>query len=165
MRTRAITDEELDKLCKNLNTRDSLIFRIARFTGLRISDILALKAKKIAPRMEVCEQKTGKTRNVEIPQDLYRDLKKYCRSERRRVNDNVFPVSRQTVWNNASKAAKNLGMKRISAHSCRKAYAIAYAKTNGVYKTQAELQHDNIATTLLYLTPIELYNDEKEVKK
>lgn len=57
MRTKALTDKQLKMLFKVLPPRDVLICKIIRQTGLRISDVLALKKADIAPKITILEQK------------------------------------------------------------------------------------------------------------
>ena len=63
-RTRAITSDELRRLLRRLDDPARLAVRIAADTGLRISDILALRPGDLAERMTVTERKTGKQRTV-----------------------------------------------------------------------------------------------------
>ena len=51
-----------------------LIVRLCMATGLRISDALELKTAKLRRRMTVKEIKTGKSRRVVIPADIYNEM-------------------------------------------------------------------------------------------
>ena len=51
-----------------------LIVRLCMATGLRISDALEIKTAKLRRRMTVKEIKTGKSRRVVIPADIYNEM-------------------------------------------------------------------------------------------
>ena len=63
-RTRPIASAELRALLKVLPDAAALAVRISADTGLRISDVLAIRSGDLAPTMQVTERKTGKARRV-----------------------------------------------------------------------------------------------------
>lgn len=150
MRTRRITDPEREKLRKRLNKSDQLITDIAYQTGLRISDILQLPSDLSSTRISVREQKTGKTRVVHIKASTLRQCKAYA-AKHKNTEGVLFDCDRTTVYRHIRQAAKGLGLENISAHSYRKAYAHAYYMRYGLKATQKEMQHNNIATTCIYV--------------
>jgi integrase len=72
---KTITQRQADELHKYLPTeQDRIITEFAIETGLRISDILNLKAWDLDKIIYVREQKTNKHRAVEIRDELYKKL-------------------------------------------------------------------------------------------
>lgn len=153
MRTKPLTAGMLRQLRKSCSWRDGLILQISYDTGLRISDILSMTSESIAKEMTVKEQKTGKSRKIKISNTTLADLKRYIKAFHRKPQEQIFQVTRQTVFRNIKRQCGFLGHKydNISAHSARKAYAIRYCKKNGLLATQKEMQHSNLATTALYV--------------
>ena len=148
-RTRAITPSELHKLLRRLDDPARLAVRIAADTGLRISDILAIRSDQVARTMRVTERKTGKQRTVTLKPDTLKAAKAYARYSGRYLIDR----DRSTIYRQIRAAAAD--MPHISMHSIRKYYAKRYCAAHGLRATQAELQHDYLSTTLLYVTDLE----------
>lgn len=148
MRTKALTDKQLKMLFKVLPPRDVLICKIIRQTGLRISDVLALKKTDIAPKMTVLEQKTKKKRTVTLTKALVRDCTIYGTTHR---GMKLFNCNRSTFYRSLHRAALRFGWQNVSAHSIRKTYARAYCRKYGVAETQKEMRHNSLSTTLIYL--------------
>ena len=76
MKTEYILRKEVDLILAALTPENRLVMRVARHTGLRISDILCLRPEQLKPHFWVTEQKTGKRRQVGLPESLLSDLKK-----------------------------------------------------------------------------------------
>lgn len=153
MRTRAITDRELRALRLALPWRDGLAMQIMRDTGLRVSDMLRLTVADLErPSIRVVERKTGKLRVVHLRPSTRRELRRYVQG--RPAAAPLIACNRSTLYRSIHDTALRLGMRRISAHSARKAYARAYARKHGAEATRRELRHDSIATTLLYLQDV-----------
>lgn len=126
---------------------------IAVETGLRISDILSLPSE-LSTRMEVKEQKTGKTREVTMSRELLSRATTYHNTDGRPDNGKLFDIGRWTFYKQVTKVAKGLGLEHISAHSFRKTYAYEYYLKHGLKATQEELRHDYASTTLFYVMDI-----------
>ena len=147
---------------ENMSPRLRLAWDVAEETGLRVSDIIKLKAKNIHPGgIVVKESKTGKTRWVFPSDDLVHRLKlaadlgesQYCFPS---PHDPGKPISRDTLGKEIRTLRKNLKIPDefiISMHSARKNYAIdLLKKSNGdVALVQKALRHSKLETTLLYL--------------
>ena len=65
-----IPRDELAHILAALTPANRLALEVSLATGLRIGDVLALKTAKLAQRVTVREQKTGKSRRVYFPGDL-----------------------------------------------------------------------------------------------
>lgn len=154
MRTDAIKTADMSTLFRLLMPSNALVVETALQTGLRVSDVLSLRSDKLRQRMTVREQKTGKSRRVYISADLLRRLQRQAGSVY--VFPNVLDPfrhrCRQTVWKDMKRAAKALRVDYILApHSCRKSFAVDLYRRKGFAAVQKALQHDNPATTMLYL--------------
>lgn len=147
MRTRPITPAELRKLLKLLPDASALAVRISADTGLRISDILAIRSGELAATMRVIERKTGKARRVRLKPATLKAAKAYATHG----HDRLIPHAPSTIYRQVTKAARELGMEHISMHSIRKLYARQYCRAHGLAATQRELQHDYLSTTMLYV--------------
>lgn len=131
-----------------------LALRISLETGLRIDDVLSLRAEQLKGRtLRGVAEKTGKPYKKAISADLARRL---CSLNRQGY---IFPHrtkknahrTRQAVWANMKKAARLLGVELNAApHSARKTYAVELLNDKGIDAVQKELQHDRISTTMLY---------------
>ncbi len=149
MRTRPITPGEYRKLLNRLDERTALAVRISANTGLRVSDVLRLRAEEFRRKMTVTEKKTGKAREIRLPESTYTAVRKYIQANG--ITGEIFPCDRSTIFRHVQKAAKELGFDHVSMHSLRKMYAQNYARKHGLAAAQEELQHKYISTTLLYV--------------
>jgi len=157
-----ITDAQADEIYRRLPKKYKMIFALARETGSRISDILALKIRDIANPMRIYESKTGKIRTHEISDWLYAELRASSdrhgshyifQSTRRGKNKRreKTHVARSTYHRALQRAILNTGYK-ISSHSLRKLYAHAvYAKTQNLQAVQSALGHKYVRDTATYL--------------
>lgn len=147
MRTRPINRTQLQALLDVLPPAAALAIRISADTGLRISDVLAIRASDIAPTMRVMERKTGKQRTVRLSAATLDAALRYAKHG----HDMLIPRNRSTIYRQIRHAADNLGMPHVSMHSVRKYYARQYCRKHGLDATQREMQHDYLSTTLLYV--------------
>jgi integrase len=127
--------------------------RVAIHTGLRIGDVLALRTEQLRGNFWITEQKTGKRRQVGIPQQLLRDLRAAAGQTW------VFPGrdpakhrTRQAVWKDVKRAAKALRLPQNAApHSARKIYAVDLLRRYGdLERVRRALNHDSEIVTLIY---------------
>ena len=77
MRVEYLLDKEVDQVLSALTYPNRLVMRTALATGLRVGDVLALTPDRLKPHFWVTEQKTGKKRQVGLPEPLLSDLKKH----------------------------------------------------------------------------------------
>lgn len=133
-----------------------LALRVSLETGLRIDDVLSLRACQIV-RRTICgtAEKTDKPYKKTISADLAKRLATLTPN----AGGYIFPHrlnsmkhrTRQAVWLNMKKAAALMGVKLNAApHSARKTYAVEMFRDKGLEQTQRELQHDRISTTMIY---------------
>ncbi len=131
------------------------VLRFSLKTGQRIGDVLKIRCDDIrGDVLTIVAQKTSKTSCVDLSREdlllLSRHRKQgnpYCFAGRKLGTHQT----RQAVWADMRKACKLLSVPlHISPHSCRKTYAVGVFHRDGIEAVKEKLQHDNIATTLLY---------------
>lgn len=153
MKTEFLLNREVDNVLAALTPENALVMRVALHTGLRVGDILSLKTDTLKPRFWVTESKTGKRRQVGLPEPLLSDLKKQA------GKDWVFPGrrpgkhrSRQAVWKDVKRAARALRLpQNVGPHSARKVYAVELmAKYGDIDRVSRALNHSSQAVTLIY---------------
>jgi len=161
-KAKLITNEDAEKILSHMTKRhDKLIFRLSIETGLRISDILDLKAWYLDKIMYVREKKTGKIKIVEISDELMSQLQpikdyaiKNCDKERY-----AFPSPRtpkkhlhRSTYHRRLKRAATSACVDCSAHSGRKLYAgNVFRDKKSISEVQKSLNHKYITTTATYL--------------
>ena len=153
MRTEYLFEKEVDNVLAVLTAKNALVMRVALHTGLRVSDVLALRTEQLAPRFWVTESKTGKRRQVGLPQPLLSDLEKQAgevwvfpgRNGRK-------PRTRQAVWKDVKRAAKALRLpQNVAPHSARKVFAVDLLQKYGDFeRVRRALNHGSTAVTLIY---------------
>lgn len=153
MRTEYLLQKEVERVLDLLTYENRLVMRVLLHTGLRISDALQLKPEQLRPNFWVTEQKTGKRRQVGLPEPLLADLRDSADGEW------VFPGSkpgkhrtRQAVWKDVKRAAAALRLTQNAApHSARKVYAVELLKTYGdIDRVRRALNHGGLEVTLIY---------------
>lgn len=153
MKTECMLQREVDLILAALTPGNRLVMRVALHTGLRVGDVLALKSDQLKPHFWVTEKKTGKRRQVGLPEPLLADLKNAAGAEW------VFegrspgkPRTRQAVWKDVKRAARAFRLPaNIAPHSARKVYAAELMERYGdIEKVRRALNHRSEAITLIY---------------
>ena len=75
MRTEYLIQREVEQVLDLLTFDNRLLARLLLHTGLRVGDALRLKPEQLRPNFWITEQKTGKRRQVGIPEPLLSDLR------------------------------------------------------------------------------------------
>ena len=153
MKTEYLLDREVDLILSALTPENRLVMRTALVTGLRVGDVLALKPERLKPHFWVTEQRTGKKRQIGLPEPLLSDLKaqagKYW----------VFPGrdpakhrTRQAVWKDVKRAARAFRLpQNVGPHSARKVYAVELMRKYGdIGRVKRALNHSSESVTLIY---------------
>lgn len=153
MRAEFLLDREVDLILSALTLTNRLVIRTALTTGLRVGDVLTLKPDKLKPHFWVTEQKTGKKRQVGLPEPLLSDLKKHAGKHW------VFPGrdpekhhTRQAVWKDVKRAAAAFRLpQNVTPHSFRKAYAVDLLNKYGdMDRVRRALNHRSESITMIY---------------
>lgn len=167
MRTEYIQAEELRHLLAALTPPNRLALEISLATGLRIGDVLNLRTEQLREakqrRVSVKELKTGKTRRVQLPAELYERAlwmggKLYVFPHR---NDWRRHRTRQAVFKDLKRIARMFRVKaNVAPHSARKVWAVDKCRQTGLKRVQALLNHADEAVTMIYA-----YADEMTARR
>ena len=166
-KTMALTTEQYTEIIQTMkqgfcgcrpNERIATALVLEGNLGLRISDILKLRPCDIIRdgdryRLEVVEQKTGKSRVFTVPLVIQQYIENYCLRNGIRRNDLMFPITERAVQKQLHIVCDYLGYEGISTHSFRKWYATEIYKANGfdIALVQRLLQHSSASTTQRYI--------------
>ena len=156
------------KLAKDGNYKMSLLVAIGCFTGLRISDILALRWKQIlgVPDFTIIEKKTGKRRTIRLNPELQRHIVD-CYNHIQPIGiespilvsqkGTVFSVQRINAILKDLKKKYRLKINHFSCHSLRKTFGRQVYNMNSesselaLVKLMELFNHSSVAITKRYL--------------
>lgn len=153
---------EMEHVFAALTPANRLVCRVCVNTGLRVSDVLALRTDQLANQFWITEAKTKKRRRVNLTRGLLWELQQQA------GDIWVFPSvrdprkhrTRQTVWYDVKRASKAFRLpQNVSPHSLRKVYAVElleHCKGN-TERVQRALNHSDMATTMIYVMAYQLY--------
>lgn len=110
-KTLALTEEQYKEIIDTIRTgflssrpnqRIATALVLEANLGLRISDILQLRLKDIVKdgeryRLDIVEQKTGKSRTFTVPVEIYQYIQQYCIDTEIKSNEAIFPISERAV--------------------------------------------------------------------
>ena len=156
------------KLAKDENYKMSLLIALGCFTGLRISDILALRWEQILSTEEftIIEKKTGKKRALRLNPQLQQHIKE-CYEHIEPIGlkapilvsqkGTVFTIQRINVILKEIKRKYRLKVKNFSCHSLRKTFGRQVYNMNSenselaLVKLMELFNHSSLAITKRYL--------------
>lgn len=154
MRTEYLLAREVDRVLAALMPQNALIMRVILHTGMRISDVLALRTDQLATSGWYVEQKTGKKRRYGLPKPLLEAIKAqagpvWAFSGR---SDPTKHKTRQAVWADVKRASRAFRMpQNVGTHSARKVYAVELmAKYGDIERVQRALNHSSPCITAVY---------------
>lgn len=153
MRTEYLIEKEVEQVLHLLTYENRLVMRLLLHTGCRISDVLALRPDQLKPNFWITEQKTGKRKQIGIPEPLLSDLK--AASGLEWVFPGVHPGkhrTRQAVWKDVKRAAAAMRLTvNVAPHSARKVYAVKLLEKYGdIDRVRRALNHGGLEVTLIY---------------
>lgn len=153
MKTEYLLEEEVKMVLAALTPKNRLIMRVCLHTGLRLGDVLQLKTHQLKPHFWVTEQKTGKSKQVGLPEPLLSDLKE--QAGYLWVFEGRNPLkhhTRQAVWKDVKRAAEAFRLpQNVGPHSARKIYAVELMeKYKDIAKVRKALNHSCDSVTLIY---------------
>ena len=156
---RKILDKEtVDEIMFNAHTvRDRLILELQARCGMRIGEVLNLRASDVSGRkLLIQEPKSGRDSEVAfMPEHIAARLAEYISTMQLSPEDRVFPLCYTTMRNLVTGLGKKLNVK-ISPHDLRR-HSATYASRNGVpLETISKiiLRHHDLKTTQIYLGKI-----------
>ena len=156
------------KLAKDENYKMSLLIALGCFTGLRISDILALRWEQILCTEEftIIEKKTGKKRVLRLNSQLQQHIQE-CYEHIKPISvkspilvsqkGTVFTIQRINVILKEIKRKYRLKVKNFSCHSLRKTFGRQVYNMNSenselaLVKLMELFNHSSLAITKRYL--------------
>ena len=166
-KTKALTTEQYKEIIATMkegfcgcrpNERIATALVLEGNLGLRISDILKLRLCDIVMdgdryRLEIVEQKTGKSRVFTVPLVIQQYIENYCLRNGIRRDELMFSLTERAIQKQLKIVCDYLGFEGISTHSFRKWYATEIYKNNGydIALVQRLLQHSSAATTQRYI--------------
>lgn len=137
-----------------LTPQNALIMRTLLHTGMRLSDVLALKTAQLRPSGWYTEGKTGKRRRFGLPAELLESIKAQAGPEW------AFPglsprgghKTRQAVWKDVKRASRAFRLpQNVGPHSARKIYAVdLMAKYGDIERVRRALNHESSTVTAIY---------------
>ena len=156
------------KLAKDENYKMSLLIALGCFTGLRISDILALRWEQILSTEEftIIEKKTGKKRVLRLNSQLQQHIQE-CYEHIKPISvkspilvsqkGTVFTIQRINVILKEIKRKYRVKVKNFSCHSLRKTFGRQVYNMNSenselaLVKLMELFNHSSLAITKRYL--------------
>ena len=156
------------KLAKDENFKMSLLIALGCFTGLRISDILALRWEQILSTEEftIIEKKTGKKRVLRLNSQLQQHIQE-CYEHIKPISvkspilvsqkGTVFTIQRINVILKEIKRKYRVKVKNFSCHSLRKTFGRQVYNMNSenselaLVKLMELFNHSSLAITKRYL--------------
>lgn len=159
LRTTYADRAQMSHVLAALMPQNRVVVRVCMATGLRVSDVLRLRTSELKRRQTVRESKTGKTRRIQWPADLYDEMErgagKYWVFEGR-TNPKKHR-QRQTVWRDIKRAEavfKRSGTltrkQNLGTHTARKVAAVNAYRRGGLDAAQRLLNHSDPLITRLY---------------
>lgn len=163
--------EAMKKVLKTKRLRDYALFVLGINSGLRISDLLALKVEDIlttegnvSDRITLSGERTGKTQVFPIGPSAREALKEHLAQSalaptsplfpsRKGNQGKIRPISREQAYRILNDAAKTVGIKEnIGTHTLRKTFAYhAYKNGHDLSMIQKILNHSAPSVTLRYI--------------
>jgi integrase len=137
--------------------RDYILFLIGINTGLRVSDIIKLKAKEIKGKKAaiIKEGKTDKPRKIML-ENIYNELNDYIKDL-----DSIYlfpsrkgnkPISAIQAYRQIVKAANMIELDSVGTHTMRKTFGYwHYKQFKDVAALQSILNHSHPQITLKYI--------------
>lgn len=163
-----LLDKEVEVILRALRPANSLVCQVCIHTGLRVGDVLALKAEQLKPRFWVTEAKTGKRRMVGLPEALREAI--LMQQQLDGGGEWAFPGrnpdkprTRQAVWKDVKRAQKLFRLaQNVGTHSMRKVYAVDLMEKYGdLEKVRRALNHDSVTVTLIYAMAADLLQQKR----
>lgn len=160
-RPRKILDKEtVDEIIFNSRSvRDRLILELQARCGLRIGEVLNLRASDVSGRKLLIQEPKSR-RDAEVAfmppvEHIAVRLAEYVQARQLSPDDSVFPLCYTSVRNMVTGLGKKLNVK-ISPHDLRR-HSATFASRNGVpleIISKVILRHQDLKTTQVYLGKI-----------
>lgn len=158
---------------KNNNERDSILFLMGIYLGLRIGDILKLHIGDVKDKksLNIRDNKTKKINRLEFNLELKKALDHYTKDKasgeyliksRKGTNKSI---TRGQAYKILHSAAKMYDIENIGVHSMRKTFGFhLYEQTKDIEQVQRALNHEDSSYTRRYIG-IDNETVNKSIKK
>jgi integrase/recombinase XerD len=166
---RFLSEDEMEKLLAAPDTateeglRDRAILELMYASGLRISELISLKALDVDMDAGLlsCHGKGSKERRIPIGKSATRWLELYraarLASHARKHDPRLFvsslgaPLTRQSVWSSIKRYSQRAGLENVSPHTLRHSFATHLLQRGADSRSvQSLLGHSDISTTQIY---------------
>ena len=136
-----------------LKERDRLIFRTLAMSGLRRSELLALKCRDVKEGyLFVYGGKGDKDRVAPIPKKLSLEIQDYIREGGFEPLDRLFPIGKAWLDTLVKGYALKAGIDDLTPHSLRHYFATRLLELGADLRSLQELLgHSDISSTAIYL--------------
>ena len=162
-----LTEDEINRLlaapdiATEAGIRDRAMLEIMYATGLRVSELIALKHDDVdlLAGLVVCHGKGNKQRRVPLGKSAIHWLQQYSAVKAgygKPIPANIFlnrgrPFTRQLAWSMIKRHAEKAGIKDVSPHTLRHSFATHLLQHGADSRSvQALLGHSDISTTQIY---------------
>jgi integrase/recombinase XerD len=139
---------------KTCSSRDYLTLRILWRTGIRVSELLAIRPQDLEPHNQVVnitKAKGNKQRRVMLDPETLAFLSEYISTHTISEFRPVFTLSSVQVWNIVKKYGRMINVD-IHPHTFRHSFAIYLVRSGlDLRRVQQLLGHSNLNTTQVYL--------------
>ena len=159
IKQRAIIGREvIDEIIYRCHSaRDRLILELQARCGMRIGELLRLKASDVnGRRLTIRRPKSGRDEeSAFMPETLAERLRAYLDTQNLHAEQRLFPISYSTARSCIKKLGEDLHLK-IRPHDLRR-HSATYASRNGVpleVISKVLLRHQDLKTTQMYLGKI-----------
>ena len=155
--------KDMEEYLRYRRERDYVLFVLGINTGLRISDLLKLKAEDVKDgSLLIREKKTGKIKECKLSDKVVKTLNQYIQNEICSTKSTYLfpsgkcpskPVGKIQIWRIIKQAAEACGIEgNIGTHTLRKTFGYwAYKKGIDIYIIMNALNHSNPAVTKRYI--------------
>jgi len=154
--TRTVIDREAveEVIYTTGNRRDRLLLELMARGGMRIGEVLKLKAENIdGVKVTLWHPKSGSDREmVFIPKRVAERLRAFVSDQNLKAGDRIFSLTYNGARLAVKRAGKSLGI-ALRPHELRR-YAATFASRSGVpleVVSKVILRHKNLSTTQRYL--------------
>ena len=136
-----------------LKQRDTLILLMLALTGVRASELLALRPCDISAEfIFVRKGKGSKDRTIPLAETLAGPLKDYIKTAGITPTARLFPIQRKRLYVIVKQYAMAAGINDVSPHTLRHYFATSLVEHGAQLRAVQELLgHADISTTAIYL--------------
>ena len=136
-----------------LKQRDTLILLMLALTGVRASELLALRPCDISAEfIFVRKGKGSKDRTIPLAKTLAGPLKDYIKTAGITPTARLFPIQRKRLYVIVKQYAMAAGINDVSPHTLRHYFATSLVEHGAQLRAVQELLgHADISTTAIYL--------------